>query len=222
MNKIIEKIRRALEDRKLGPKPMPSAKLVRLEPTKKGVPRPDREFRNRGRGNGARGGRGGGSRGGGDRRVDRDPNSMQCIICSQFGHGWLVCPKGNKEMQKKEVARRAERDNAKEACNVSRALRRTEGKDEEVSEDEEQNEDEIKAGTSVNIDQYSVGASPSLFPHPLAYVRNQQPTNAYYPWTHLIPLAHSAQENSQKSTLTHFLRYHMTPHPLPRLKVTGQ
>jgi hypothetical protein len=38
----------------------------------------------------------------------------------------------------KEVARRTERDNAKEARNASRALRRAEGKDEEVSEDEEQ------------------------------------------------------------------------------------
>jgi hypothetical protein len=78
----------------LAPKPTPSAKLARFEPTKKGAPRQVRE--SRGRGNG-RGGRGGGSRGG-DRRVDRDPNSMQYIICSQFGHGWLVYPKGNKEM----------------------------------------------------------------------------------------------------------------------------
>jgi hypothetical protein len=99
MNKIIEKIRRLLEDRKLAPKPTPSAKLARLEPTKKGAPRPDREFR--GRGNGARGGHGEGSRGGGDRRVDRDPNSMQCITCAQFGHGWLICPKGNKECRRK-------------------------------------------------------------------------------------------------------------------------
>ena len=51
MNKIIEKIRRELEDRKLAPKPTPSAKLARLEPTKKVTPRPDREFRDRGRGN---------------------------------------------------------------------------------------------------------------------------------------------------------------------------
>jgi len=92
MTKIIEKIRRALDDRKLAPTPTPSAKLTRLEPTKKGALRPAREFRDRGRGNGARG------VGGVDRRVDRDSNSIQCNVCAQFGHGWLICPKGKKEM----------------------------------------------------------------------------------------------------------------------------
>ena len=158
MNKICEKIRRALEDRKLAPKPTPSAKLARFEPTKTGAPRQARE--SRGRGNGRRG-RGGGSRGG-DRRVDRDPNSIQCNVCAQFGHGWLVCPKGNKEMQKKEVARRAEQD----ARNASRALRRTEGKDEVVSEDEEQYEDGDETAASVNHEQYSVGSFSFFIPVP--------------------------------------------------------
>jgi hypothetical protein len=36
--------------------------------------------------------------GGVDRRVDRDSNSIQCNVCAQFGHGWLICPKGKKEM----------------------------------------------------------------------------------------------------------------------------
>jgi hypothetical protein len=78
MTKIIEKMRRAFDDRKLSPTPTPSAKLARLEPTKKGAPRPAREFRDRGRGNGARGVRGGGFRGGVARRVDRDSNPIQC------------------------------------------------------------------------------------------------------------------------------------------------
>jgi hypothetical protein len=73
-------------------------------------------------------------------------------------------PKGEQRMQKKEVARRAERDNAKEARNASRELRRAEGKDEEVSEDEEQYQDESEAGTSVNHDQYSVSSVSFFIP----------------------------------------------------------
>ena len=26
---------------------------------------------------------------------------MQCNVCASFGHRWLDCPKGNKEMQQK-------------------------------------------------------------------------------------------------------------------------
>ena len=46
-----------------------------------------------------------GFRGGGDRRGARDPSTIQCNECAQWGHGWLTCPTGNKEMQKKELAR---------------------------------------------------------------------------------------------------------------------
>jgi hypothetical protein len=70
----------------------------------------------------------------------------------------------NKEMQKKQVARRAERDTSKEARNASRALRRAEGKDEEVSEDEESYEDESEVGSSVNRKHYSVGSVSFFIP----------------------------------------------------------
>jgi len=127
MNKVTEKIRRALDDRKRAttPKPLASttAKLARFE-TKNAAsaskatsaPRSARGFR---RGNGPLLG---GFRGGGDRRGARDPSTIQCNMCDQLGHGWLTCPKGNKEMQKKELARRDERDTAKDARNASRAF----------------------------------------------------------------------------------------------------
>jgi hypothetical protein len=218
MNKIIEKIRRAFEDRKLAPKPTPSTKLARLEPTKKGAPRPAGEFRDRGRGNGARGGRGGGSRGGVDRRVDRDPNSIQCNICAQFGHGCLICPKGNKEMQKKEVARRAERDNAKETRNASRALRRAEGKDEEVSEDEDAYEDASEAGSSVNREHYSVGSVSFFIPSPTC--TRTQPT-AHQRTLSLHALNTARSLCTRKSTKIYPRPLH-DPNPTLRLKVTGQ
>ena len=127
MNKVTEKIRRALDDRKRAttPKPLASttAKLARFE-TKNAAsaskassaPRSASDFR---RGNGPLRG---GFRGGGDRRGSRNPSTIQCNMCAQLGHGWLTCPKGNKEMQKKELARRDERDTAKDARNASRAF----------------------------------------------------------------------------------------------------
>jgi len=42
-------------------------------------------------------------------RKEVDPSTRQCNVCEAFGHTWLECPKGNKNMQKKEIARRAER-----------------------------------------------------------------------------------------------------------------
>jgi hypothetical protein len=130
MNKVTEKIRRVLDDRKLAPALKPPAstmtKLARFD-TKNAAsaskatfaPRSGRDSR---RGNGPLRG---GFRGGGDIRGARDPSTMQCNTCAQLGHGWLTCPKGNKEMQKKEIARREERDTVKGARNASRALRRT-------------------------------------------------------------------------------------------------
>jgi hypothetical protein len=61
----------------------------------------------------------GGAAKGGNRR-EQDLSVMQCNFCGSFGHTWLECPKGNQEMQKKEIARRAEQ----KARNASRALRR--------------------------------------------------------------------------------------------------
>jgi hypothetical protein len=77
-------------------------------------------------------------------------------MCAQLGHGWLTCPKGNKEMQKKELVSMEERDTAKDARNASRAFRRAQ-REEEVSEDEGY-EVESEAGASVNRDTYSVGS----------------------------------------------------------------
>ena len=47
----------------------------------------------------------------------------------------MTCPTGNKEMQKKDLARRDERDTAKDARNASRAFGRAQ-REEEVSENE--------------------------------------------------------------------------------------
>jgi hypothetical protein len=73
-----------------------------------------------------------------------------------LGHGWLTCPKGNKEIQKKELSHSEERDTAKEARNASLAFRRAE-REEEVSEDEGYGV-ESEAGASVNRETYSVGS----------------------------------------------------------------
>ena len=159
MNKITEKIRRSLDDRKLASTPKPTtsttAKLACFE-TKNAAskttsaPRSARDFR---RGNGPLRG---GFRGGGDRRGSQDPNTIQCNVCAQLGHGWLTCPKGNKEIQKKELSHSEERDTAKEARNASLAFRRAE-REEEVSEDEGYGV-ESEAGASVNRETYSVGS----------------------------------------------------------------
>jgi hypothetical protein len=37
---------------------------------------------------------------GGDRRIV-DLAQMQCNVCGEHGHGWITCPKGDKEMQRK-------------------------------------------------------------------------------------------------------------------------
>ena len=108
-----------------------------------------------------------GFRGGGDRRGARDPSTIQCNECAQWGHGWLTCPTGNKEMQKKELARqelarREESDTAKDARNASRAFGRAQ-REEEVSENEGY-EDESEAGASVNRDTYSVGSVSFFIP----------------------------------------------------------
>jgi hypothetical protein len=97
MNKVTEKIRRALDDRKLSPTPKPLAstttKLARFEtknaasaPKATSAPRSACDFR---RGNGPLRG---GFRGGGDRRGARDPSTIQCNMCAQLGHGWLTKP----------------------------------------------------------------------------------------------------------------------------------
>jgi hypothetical protein len=126
MNKVTEKIRRVLDDKKLAPacKPPATTKLARFETktaSSSKAPFAPRSGRDSRRGNGPLRG---GLRGGGDRRVPRDPTTIQCNTCFQFGHVWLTCPKGNKEMQKKELACRAERDSAKSARNATRGLRR--------------------------------------------------------------------------------------------------
>ena len=81
MNKVTEKIRRALDDRKLAPTPKPlastTAKLVCFETknaasVSKATSAPK------------------GFRGGGDRRGARDPSTIQCNMCAQLGHGWLT------------------------------------------------------------------------------------------------------------------------------------
>ena len=96
MNKVAKSLRRALNDRKLAPTPKPlastTAKLARFETknaasVSKATSAPK------------------GFRGGGDRRGARDPSTIQCNECAQWGHGWLTCPTGNKEMQKKELGR---------------------------------------------------------------------------------------------------------------------
>ena len=78
MNKVTKKIRRTLDDRKLAPTPKPlastTAKLARFETknaasTSKATSAPK------------------GFRGGGDRRGERDPNTIQCNVCAQWGHG---------------------------------------------------------------------------------------------------------------------------------------
>ena len=58
-------------------------------------------------------------------RKEVDPSTRQGNVCEAFGHTWLECPKGNKNMQKKEIARRAERQprNGARAIRVVGALR---------------------------------------------------------------------------------------------------
>jgi hypothetical protein len=65
-------------------------------------------------------------------------------------------------MQKKDLARRDERDTAKDARNASRAFRRAQ-REEEVSEDEGY-EVESESGASVNRDIYSVGSVSFFIP----------------------------------------------------------
>ncbi len=72
------------------------------------------------RGRGAKRGAPRGGAGGNRHRKEMDPSTRQCNICEVFGHTWLECPKGIKTMQKKEIARRAER----QTRNGARALRR--------------------------------------------------------------------------------------------------
>ena len=158
MNKVAKSLRRALNDRKLAPTPKPlastTAKLARFETknaasVSKATSAPK------------------GFRGGGDRRGARDPSTIQCNECAQWGHGWLTCPTGNKEMQKKELARQElarmeESDTAKDARNASRAFGRAQ-REEEVSENEGY-EVESEAGASVNRDTYSVGSVSFFIP----------------------------------------------------------
>ena len=155
---LAKSLRRALNDRKLAPTPKPlastTAKLARFETknaasVSKATSAPK------------------GFRGGGDRRGARDPSTIQCNECAQWGHGWLTCPTGNKEMQKKklarqELARRVESDTAKDARNASRAFGRAQ-REEEVSENEGY-EVESEAGASVNRDTYSVGSVSFFIP----------------------------------------------------------
>ena len=131
MNKVTEKIRRALDDRKLAPTPKTlastTAKLARFE-TKNAASVSKATSASKG------------FRRGGDRRGARDPSTIQFNECVQWGHGWLTCPTGNKEMQKKELARqelgrREESDTVKDARNASRAFGRAQ-REEEVSENE--------------------------------------------------------------------------------------
>jgi len=121
-------------------------------------------------------------------------------------------------MQKKEVARRAERDNAKETRNASRALRRAEGKDEEVSEDEEAYEDASEAGSSVNREHYSVGSVSFFIPSPTC--TRTQPT-AHQRTLSLHALNTARSLCTRKSTKIYPRPLH-DPNPTLRLKVTGQ
>jgi hypothetical protein len=86
---------------------------------------------------------------------------MQCNFCGSFGHTWLECPKGKQEMQKKEIARRAEQ----KARNASRALRRAKeevGGGAAVSEDEGDDEDAEEFAVGVNHKHCSVSLPHSL------------------------------------------------------------
>jgi hypothetical protein len=78
MNKVTEKIRRSIDDRKLAttPKPLASttAKLARFE-TKNDASASKATSEPKG------------FRGGGDRRGARDPSTIQCNVCAQWGHG---------------------------------------------------------------------------------------------------------------------------------------
>jgi hypothetical protein len=86
---------------------------------------------------------------------------MQCNVCASFGHTWLDCPKGNKEMQKKEIARQAERH----ARNASHAFRRAKeevGGVAVVSEDEGDEGDDEEVAAGVNHKHCSVSLPHSL------------------------------------------------------------
>jgi hypothetical protein len=163
MLKIIDKIRRALEDRKLPPaptRPTKAATLARLEQDGQQQPRgfAPRATRDRGPGRGPKGGAAkGGAAKGGNRR-EEDLSTMQCNVCASFGHRWLDCPKGNKEMQKKEIARRAER-HARNASRAFKSAKEAGGGVAGVSEDEGDDE-EVAAG--VNHKNCSVSLPHSL------------------------------------------------------------
>ena len=152
MLKITDKIRRALEDRKLPPAPIQSSKIATLARLEQDGQQP-RFTRGRGAKRGAPRGGAGGNR----HRKEMDPSTRQCNICEVFGHTWLECPKGNKTMQQKEIARRAER----QARNGARALRRAKEPSagvSVVSEDEvEEDDEELEGG--VNLKHCSVSLS---------------------------------------------------------------
>jgi hypothetical protein len=169
MLKIIDKIRRALDDRKLPPAPTRPTKVATLARLESDVQQQPRGFAHRAtRGRGETGGtsRGRVSRGGaakGGNRREQDLSTVQCNVCAAFGHTWLVCPKGNQEMQKKEIARRAEQ----KARNASRALRRAKeevGGGAAVSEDEGDEEDAEEFAAGVNHKHCSVSLPHSLTP----------------------------------------------------------
>jgi hypothetical protein len=83
---------------------------------------------------------------------------MQCNVCASFGHRWLDCPKGNKEMQKKEIARRAER----QARNASRAFRRAKEEGGGVAGVSEDEGDDEEVAVGVNHKNCSVSLPHSL------------------------------------------------------------
>jgi hypothetical protein len=90
MNKVTEKIRRVLDCRKLAPacKTPATTKLARFETKTASSSKAPRSGRDSRRGNGPLRGW---FRGGGDRRVPRDPTTIQCNTYFQFGHVWLTC-----------------------------------------------------------------------------------------------------------------------------------
>jgi hypothetical protein len=149
MLKIIDKIRCALDDRKLPPAPTRPTKVATLARLEQDGQQP-RFTRGRGAKRGAPRGEARGN------RKEVDPSTRQCNFCEVFGHTRLECPKGNKNMQKKEIARRAER----QARNGARALRRAKepsGGVSAVSEDEmEEGDEELELEGGVNVKHCSV------------------------------------------------------------------
>ena len=118
-----------------------------------------------------------------------DPSTRQCNICEVFGRTWLECPKGNKTMQKKEIARRAER----QARNGARALRRTKEPSEgvsAVSEDEVEVDDEELEG-GVNLKRCSMSLPHPLTLETLRIARTfctQKACRSYSPSSYDLPL----------------------------------